>query len=287
VTTSAGDRWADWLIRGRSAGMDAAARERMQRELTATRDRVLGGAELRPGDIVLDAGCGTGLLAFGALDRIGEAGRVIGVDVSADALEELRRLAADLGVADRIELRVGSVLALPVETASVDAAVDRSVLIYVDDKLAAADEYARVLRAGGRVSIFEPINAEARYEYGFDLGPMRVLHEEVEARKQAERDRACRSMVDFDADDLRRAFSEAGFSSVRIELGQTEWATNSGEEWRRSLDRAPNPLVPPTIDLVREALGPQTDAYLALMMAGVDRDGYRFVCPAAFLTGVK
>jgi len=53
----------------------------MQRELTGTRDRVLEGADLEPGDVVLDAGCGTGLLTFGALDRIGEAGHVIGVDV--------------------------------------------------------------------------------------------------------------------------------------------------------------------------------------------------------------
>lgn len=209
-------------MRGRSAGMDTAARERMQRELTATRDRVLDGTELRPGDRVLDAGCGTGLLAFGALDRIGGAGRVIGVDVSADALEELRRLAADLGVSNRLDLQVGSVIDLPVVSASVDAVVDRSVLIYVDDKRTAAGEYFRVLRHGGRVSIFEPINAEARHEYPFDLGPMGVLHERVEARKQAETERVCPSMVDFGADDVRRSFDQAGFSSVRIELGQTK-----------------------------------------------------------------
>lgn len=259
----------------------------MQRELTATRDRVLDGASLQPGDVVLDAGCGTGLPTFGAFDRISEAGRVIGVDVSADALGELGRLATDLGVPNRIELRAGSVLTLPLGNASVDAVVDRSVLIYVDDKLAAAREYARVLRAGGRVSIFEPINAEARHDYGFDLGPMGVLHERVEARKQAETEHVCPSMVDFGADDLRRCFEQAGFSSVRIELEQTEWATTSGEEWRRSLDRPPNPLWPPTIELLREALGRQTDAYLAFMMAGVDRDGYRFAYPSAFLTGVR
>lgn len=284
MTTGAGDRWADWLIRGRFARQSAAERDRMLRELTGTRDRVLAGAQLKPGHVVLDAGCGTGLLAFGALDLVGDAGSVIGIDVSSDALEELRRLAGELGVEDRIRLRVGSVLGLPLPDASVDAVVDRSVLIYVDDKQAAAREYLHVLRPGGRVSIFEPINAEVRHDFGFDIEPMREAHERVEARKQAETERVCRSMIDFHADDLARAFDAVGFSSVRVELGQTEWSPASGDEWRRGLERAPNPLWPPTIELVRDALDSQADAYLEFMAAGMDRGGYRFICPTAFLT---
>lgn len=271
MATSVGDRWADWLIRGRSVGLDAAQAERGQRELTATRDRVLAGAGLKPGDAVLDAGCGTGLLAFSALDLVGDTGRVIGVDVSSDTLDELRRVADEPGVADRIELLVGSVLDLPLPAAAVDAVVDRSVLIYIEDKPAVAREYFRLLRPGGRVSIFEPINAEARHEFGFDIEPIRELHERVEARKQAENDRVCRSMVDFGVDDLRRAFEAAGFGAVRVELDQTGWPLTTGEEWRRSLNRAPNPLWPPIIDLVRDALGSQTDEYLTFMTTGVDQ----------------
>lgn len=78
----------------------------------------------------------------------------------------------------------------------------------------------------------------------------------------------------------------AGFETVRVERDQSGWSMTAGEDWRRSLDRAPNPLWPPTIDLVRDALGAQTDKYLAFMTAGVDAGGYRFTCPTAFLTAV-
>ena len=279
MATTAGDRWADWLIRGRAAGRSAADQERMKDELNAVRERVLAGADLRAGDVVLDAGCGTGLLAFGALDLVGDTGRVIGVDVSADALDEVRRIAADIGVGERLELRVGSVLDLPLPAATVDAVVDRSVLIYIEDKAAAAREYTRVLRPGGRLSIFEPINAEARHAYGFELGPMEELHERVEARKQAEAERTCRSMIDFGVDDLRRAFEAAGFTSVRVETDESGWSTASGKEWRKSLDRPPNPLSRPAIDLIRDVLGAEADDYVDFMAAGVDRGGYRFSCP--------
>ena len=279
-----GDQWADWLIRGRFAGQSAAERGRILSELTLTRDHVLAGAQLIPGDVVLDAGCGTGLLTFGALDLVGEAGRVIGVDVSSDALGELRRVASDLGVDDRTELRVGSVVDLPLPDAPVDAVVDRSVLIYVDDKESAAREYLRVLRQGGRVSIGEPINSESRQDFGFDLEPMRQSHERVERRRHGETERVCAAMVNFDAADLALTFQAAGFSTVHVEFDTNEWSTTSGEEWRQNLERAPNPLSRSAIDLIREELGSQTNAYLEFISAGIDQGGYRFTCPIALLT---
>jgi SAM-dependent methyltransferase len=283
LTTNPPDRWGEWLLRGRSAGLSPTLLERGQRELLAVSKRVLEGAQLQPGDVVLDAGCGTGLLTFGAAEMVGETGRVIGIDISTSALDELRRLAVEHGLADRVELRQGSVLDLPVASASVDAVVDRSVLMYVEGKGAAASEYRRVLGHGGRVSIFEPINAEARYEYGFDLDPIRELHDRVEVRKRAEWAGPSRSMVDFGADDLLRSFEVAGFGGVDLELGEFEVAITSGEDWQKSLERPPNPLWPPTIDLIREALGPDADRYVSAMAAGVDRGGYHFICPTAFI----
>ncbi len=57
--------------------------------LAGIRDRVLDRARLAPDDIVLDVGTGTGLLAFGALDRLGADGCVVALDISVDCLEEL------------------------------------------------------------------------------------------------------------------------------------------------------------------------------------------------------
>ena len=80
------DRWHRWLLDRRFGG-DAAFRER---ELTGflypIRDTVLDKARLRPGDTLLDVGTGDGMIAFGALERLGPEGRVIFSDISSDLL---------------------------------------------------------------------------------------------------------------------------------------------------------------------------------------------------------
>jgi arsenite methyltransferase len=61
-------------------------------------------ARIEPGEVVLDVGAGDGLIAFGALDRIGSSGRVIASDVSGDLVSHTRSLAAELGVKDRMSV---------------------------------------------------------------------------------------------------------------------------------------------------------------------------------------
>jgi arsenite methyltransferase len=77
------DKWAQWLLTRRD-GNSAALRARSATHLAALRDGVLDGAGLQPQDVVLDVGCGTGLIGFGALDRLGSKGHVIFSDVSQD-----------------------------------------------------------------------------------------------------------------------------------------------------------------------------------------------------------
>jgi arsenite methyltransferase len=62
------DKWAEWLA-DRRFGSDPETRRRFQRELEQRRDKVLDLARVREGEIVLDVGCGEGLIAFGALER--------------------------------------------------------------------------------------------------------------------------------------------------------------------------------------------------------------------------
>ena len=182
----------------------------MQLQVGRFRDRVLDRARLSPDDRVVDIGTGTGLLALGALERLGEDGEVMALDISVDCLEELRASCED----PRVWYLIGSADVLPLPDAATDVAMTRSVLIYVRDKAEVAREAFRVLRPRGRLSIFEPVNSQNTPLWkavDFDELEERV---EDEYRQRWPSDHP---MLDFDADDLANWFREAGFEAVEAE----------------------------------------------------------------------
>src|SRR5919205_896569 len=156
MSSTTRDRWAEWLAERRFGG-DPEHRATVLSELVRTRDSVLDRAELRVGETLLDVGCGEGLIGFGALER--GAGVVIFSDISTDLLEFCREAAAGLGLEGRCRFVESPADDLePIADESVDVVTTRSVLIYVKEKAAAFGEFARVLRPGGRISLWEPIN---------------------------------------------------------------------------------------------------------------------------------
>ena len=213
--------WAEWLVRTRFAGHTDEERAELMAALAATRDRVLDGARLVPGDDVLDLGAGIGLLTLGAHGRIGD-GWVYAVDPSVSALEELLRLAHEVGAAGVMYL-VGDAEVLPLPDGAVDACVTRSVLMYVDDLDRAARELFRVLRPGGRLSLFEPINRKGTYlATTVDWSP---LGDDLARRVREEWDAHAAStpLMRLDDEELDRALERAGFTDVDIDLEvQTE-----------------------------------------------------------------
>jgi arsenite methyltransferase len=149
------DVWAEWL-RTRRTGRDPEYERRMLEELATVRDKVLDNAGLASGETVLDVGCGNGLIAFGALER---GANVVFADISRALLDDCRQLAADAGIVDRCRFVEATATELDeIEDESIDVVTTRSVLIYVKDKKHAFAEFHRVLRPGGRISLFEPIN---------------------------------------------------------------------------------------------------------------------------------
>ena len=138
--------------------------------LTRPRDqwaeRVLDRAEIRPGDTVADVGAGTGVLTFGALERVGANGAVIAFDVSAAALEALRRRAREQGVNGRVAFLIGQADVLPLPDGSVDVVVAGPGQPTADE----AREFFRVLRPRGRVSLAGEGDLRGVFEAaGFDV----------------------------------------------------------------------------------------------------------------------
>lgn len=259
------DRWAAWILEGRFGG-DPEQAERALRELGRVRARVLEGAEVKKGDVVLDVGAGDGLIAFGALPLVGEGGKVILSDVSQDLLDVSRGLASSLEEGSRCEFVLARAEDLaPVADASVDVVTTRSVVIYLKEKQRAFDEFHRVLRPGGRLSIFEPINSfsspepEGRF-CGFDVSPVADLAEKVKTAEQRLADDA--TLIDFDERDLITFAERAGFRSVELSYeacvehdARPRWLADVG--WDTFLRIAPNPLAPTFGEMVDRALTPE------------------------------
>ena len=292
--TEGPDRWHQWLLDVRFGG-DAARREKDLTEfLYPVRDTVLDRARLRPGDTLLDVGTGDGLIAFGALERLGPSGRVIFSDISQDLLDHCRKAADAEGLLARCAFVLAAADRLTgVADASVDAVTTRSVLIYVKDKAAALREFYRVLKPGGRVSLFEPINvlmsaADPDRFSGYDVTPVRALAAKVQALYESIQPSGVDPMIDFDDRDLVRHTRNAGFPDIDLELRVSVKARKQPIPWEQFLRTSGNPLVPTFGDALDRSLSQQEAAEFTSHLRPLVETGAGLERRAvAYLTAVK
>jgi ubiquinone/menaquinone biosynthesis C-methylase UbiE len=120
-------------------------------DVRAQREETLRLLALKPGEVVIDVGCGPGFLCESMADLVGANGRVVGIDVSPDLVELARRRnqCAWLGHAQ------GDAMALAASDESFDVAVCAQVLEYVPDADRGMRELHRVLKPGGRALIVD------------------------------------------------------------------------------------------------------------------------------------
>lgn len=283
------DCWAEW-IRTRRSGGDPDYEAKTLENLAVVRDRVLDAAALERGETLLDVGCGNGLIGFGALDR--GARQVVFADVSAALLEDCRELAAKAGVVGRcrfVEAHAEDLRGVADE--SLDVVTTRSVLIYVADKELAFREFHRVLRPGGRASIFEPINRfgleERRATWGYvvDGEATGLIGKVIDSfrRFQPEDD----PMFDFDERDLFSLAERAGFFPVTLEY-RAEAISLERRSWESFLHSAPNPKIPTFAEAMDAALtAEERDVLVAELRPAVEEGRGVWRMGSAFLRAVK
>jgi ubiquinone/menaquinone biosynthesis C-methylase UbiE len=181
-------------------------------------------AHVREGDNVLDAGTGTGAAAFAAAQRVGRHGKVIGIDIGEDILDQAA-LKLDFSLPLTISFFLGDMERLEFPDESFDVVLSASSLFFLPDMQAGLKEWKRVLKPGGYIAVsgygesaFRPLSDlfEARIRsYGVKLAPTRPF-----SWQRLTEPEQCLSL-----------FQNAGFENIEVFSEQLGYHLQNADEW--------------------------------------------------------
>jgi SAM-dependent methyltransferase len=204
------ERWCTITLGGAYLGMIGSleARGRTAGYLGVVR-RLIEEAQLRPGETVLEVGCGTGVLDRWLARHTGGANHIVGIDISRYLLREAMALAKQEGLEGVIEFREGSAEALPLPENSFDVAMSSTVIQRVNaDRM--LREMVRVTKPGGRVAVVGHAHDMPRW---VNLALPAALKTKVEAPGWAS-DRG--HPLGCDDASLYRRLRQAGLTQVKM-----------------------------------------------------------------------
>src|SRR5581483_10268968 len=160
-------------------------------------------ASRKPGEVVVDLGCGGGLDVFLAASRVGPTGKAIGIDMTPEMLERARKNAArgvDGKPITNVEFHQAAIDHLPLGDGSVDCVISNCVINLAPDKPAVFREIVRVLKPGGRLAVS-------------DIALKRPLPAEVSQDVMAYVGCIAGAIL---IEDYRRHLLDAGFAAVDV-----------------------------------------------------------------------
>ena len=109
-------------------------------------------SNIKAGDTVLDLGSGAGFDCFLAAKKVGDKGKVIGVDISGFMLAKAKRNSLKYGY-ENVEFKLGDIDTLPIDDDSIDVVISNCVINLAPDKDRVFREVFRVLKKGGRAYV--------------------------------------------------------------------------------------------------------------------------------------
>ncbi|MCX7591959.1 MAG: arsenite methyltransferase, partial [Kiritimatiellae bacterium] len=220
-------------------------------------------ARLKPGETVLDLGCGGGFDVFLAAEKVGATGHVIGVDMTPEMVAKARKNAEAFrqrtGL-DNVEFRLGEIEHLPVADNSVDVVISNCVINLSPDKPQVWKEIQRVLKPGGRVAIS-------------DLALLKPLPARV--KKSVEALVGCVAGAIL-VEETRRLARVAGLINIR--LTKKPQYVKMMEEWNDPLYRAIKKALPKSRQLADYVTSLYVEACKPIPASGVKQARSTYCC---------
>lgn len=210
-------------------------------------------AALRPGQTVVDLGCGGGIDVLLAGRRVGAAGRVIGVDVNPDMLTLARANAARAG-ASNVEFVAGDLEALPLPDGVADVILSNCVLNLAPDKDRALAEAYRVLKPGGRLAVADMV---------FTGDPAAVP---PPVRRSLEAWAGCVAGA-LGVEEYRARLQRAGFTGVAVTVARLYGGEGAPARLAAAAITARKPRAGISLPAIRPATAADAAAIAALLQA--------------------